>query len=71
MNEDKTVLKIGLAFLVVLAVLGALWRVLAYQQNTQTSVHKAAASVKYAQQKNAEEYPQTLSDIKEQEFKKQ
>ncbi len=68
MNEDKTLLKIGLAILAVLAVLGALWRVLSYQQNTLTSANKTSPSSAYSQQKREEKATQTLSDIKEQEL---
>ncbi len=67
MNEDKTLLKVGLVVLAVLAVVGALWRVISYQQNMQHSVSRNLSSVSYTQSQKSGESSQTLSDIKEQE----
>lgn len=68
MNEDKTLLKIGLAIVAVLAVLGALWRVLSYQSIAPTSVNKTTVSSAYAEPQKVEGSTQTFNALKEQEL---
>ena len=45
MEEDKTALKVALGALVALAVVAALWRVLAYEPGTPAPVRRSAGSV--------------------------
>lgn len=66
MNEEKTGLKIVLGILAVLAVLGALWRVLAYQESTSAprTYSQGTAAVSHA----ADSLADPAHELKEQEL---
>ena len=68
MNDDHTLLKVGFGILAVLAILGALWRVLSYPSTQTSQTNKVRPAAVRSQPQYAEGPVQTLSDIKEQEL---